>query len=313
MKPLLIVNPCAAGSRTGGRWTETAVEVDRRIGPFDAAFTERPGHAEVLARESALSGRELVVAVGGDGTLSEVVNGVLTAFSDRPPVTAVGLIAQGTGGDFRRSLGIGRSPEACLERLAVGADRLVDVVRLDCRGPDGDERRRYFVNIASAGMGGLVDRFVAASPRWMGGRVAYYAATMRALASVPLARLRCRVCLDGESSVRDIGSRMLAVCNGAYFGSGMNVAPMAKVDDGRLEVVSIGTRTKAELLVRSRSVYGGDHLRYKSVQHFSCQSIELDLLDETSADAFPLDVDGDPGGLLPLRAAVVPGALRVRA
>lgn len=313
MKPLLIVNPRAAGSRTGSRWTETAVEVDRRLGPFDAAFTERPGRAEELARAAADAGRELVVAVGGDGTLNEVVNGVLTAAPGHEPATTVGLVAQGTGGDFRRSLGIGRSLEACLERLAAGSERSVDVVRLELRDPTDEQCRRYFVNIASAGMGGLVDRFVAASPRWMGGRVAYYTATMRALASVPLARLRCRVCLDGQISEREIDSRMLAVCNGAYFGSGMNVAPTAVIDDGRLEVVSIGTRTKAELLVRSCSVYGGSHLRYRSVRHFSCQSIEIELLDGVNADAFPLDVDGDPGGLLPLKATVVPRALRVRA
>lgn len=313
MKSLLIVNPRAAGSRTGAGWAQTAAAVDRVIGPFDTAFTERSGHAEELARAAAEAGRDLVVAVGGDGTLNEVANGVLASAPGVVPATAVGLIAQGTGGDFRRSLAIGRSLDACLDRLASGRERLVDVGVLDYVAPESGGSRRYFLNIVSAGMGGLVDRFVAGSPAWMGGRVSYYGATLRALLVVPLARLRCRVCLDGVTKEREMSSRLLAVCNGAYFGSGMNIAPTALLDDGRLEVVSVGTRTKAELVVRSPSVYVGRHLRFKSVEHFSCESIELDLPYGVAPERFPLDVDGDPRGLLPLRASVLPAALRLRA
>lgn len=319
VRPLLIVNPRAAGRRTGSDWAQTAAAVDRVIGPFDSEFTERRGHAEELARAATAAGRELVVAVGGDGTLSEVVNGVLSASGAgsevdvRPPETAVGLIAQGTGGDFRRSLAIGRTLHECLERLASGRERHVDVGTLDYVAAPDVPKRRYFLNIVSAGMGGLVDRYVVASPSWVGGRVAYYGATLRALATVPLARLHCRIVHDGVASEREIDSRVIAVCNGAYFGSGMHVAPGAEIDDGLLEIVSIGTRTRFELVAKSPTVYRGAHLSIKAVQHFSCESIELSLPAGPAAERFPLDVDGDPLGYLPLKAGLAPRALRVRA
>jgi len=330
MKPLLIVNPHAAGRRAGRRWSETAALVRQALGPFDAVFTAYGGHAEELAADAASSGRELVVAVGGDGTLSDVVNGIL---GDRPPTVAgvigskgrdesrngplsdvtVGLIVQGTGGDFRRSLGWGRGLRGSLEALADGRERLVDIGALEYTEADGATRRRYFLNIVSAGMGGLVDRYVAASPPWLGGRLSYYGATLRALLTVPLVTLSCTLALDGETIALDLPSRVVAVCNGAYFGSGMRMAPTAAVDDDRLEVVSIGTRTRTELAVRSRSVYRGRHLRYSSVRHYSCQRIEMRLGgDGVEAGRFPLDVDGEPKGFLPLTARVVPRALRIR-
>jgi diacylglycerol kinase (ATP) len=315
MKPLLIVNPQAAGKRTGQRWSETSTAVALVIGDFDAAFTEYRGHAEELARLAVQNDRELVVAVGGDGTLSDVANGVLSA---APPTggetpAAVGFIAQGTGGDFRRSLGHGDSLAEFLERLTNGNERRLDVGRLDYHEADGMPSRRYVLNIVSAGMGGLVDEFVVAAPRWVGGRLAYYGATLRALAGVPLAHLRCTFTLDGASAERELDSRMLAVCNGAYFGSGMNVAPGALVDDGRLEVVSVGTSTRFELMAKSPSIYRGAHLSIKAVQHFSCQRIEIVLDDPgVRVERLPLDVDGDPRGRLPMTVEVLPGALRFR-
>ncbi len=350
MKPLLIVNPRAAGHRTGERWAKTSAAVRDAIGEFDAAFTEYRGHAEELARQAVLNGRELVVAVGGDGTLSETVNGVLRAAwaEQGPPAAstaaapaeapadsaapqvpaelgavtaaaatevpaAVGYIAQGTGGDFRRSLGHGPDLSEFLERFTNGDERRIDACLLDCADAHGSPQRRYFLNIASAGMGGLVDEYVVAAPRWVGGHLAYYGATLRALAGVPLAHLRCTVTLDGETSERPLDSRMIAVCNGAYFGSGMHVAPGALVDDGRLEVVTIGTRTRFELMAKSPSVYRGAHLSIKAVQHFSCQRVEIALDDpKVKPDHFPLDVDGDPRGRLPMTIEVLPGVLRFR-
>jgi diacylglycerol kinase family enzyme len=322
VKPLLIVNPRAAGSRTGERWAQTAKAVAGAIGGFDAAFTEYRRHAEELALQAVLNGRELVVAVGGDGTLSEVVNGVLGASAPaegaagaRPfeVPAAVGYIAQGTGGDFRRSLGHGDSLPEYLARLGNGDERRIDVGLLEHGDGDGAPHRRFFLNIVSAGMGGLVDKYVVAAPRWVGGRLAYYGATMRALAAVPLAHLRCLVTLNGDTSELEIDSRVIAVCNGSFFGSGMRVAPDAVIDDGRFEVVTIGTRTRFELMVKSPTVYRGSHYSIEAVQHFSCQRIEISIDDAgVLPERFPLDVDGDLCGRPPLTIEVVPGALRFR-
>jgi YegS/Rv2252/BmrU family lipid kinase len=235
----------------------------------DVSLTATPGHAIDLARQAAREGRKLVVAVGGDGTLHEVANGVLEAGAD----TAVGYIGQGTGGDFRRTLGIEHRLDAYIDAIAAGRELRVDVGRVQYRAPSGEERRRFFVNILSAGLGGLVDRYVSDATRALGGKAAYYLASLRALARIRRGRLKCDVALDGETQSREIDSFMIAVCNGRYFGSGMHVAPMARPDDGRFEVVSL----------------------------------------DAPNGVFLLDVDGEPLGGLPLEVELVPRALTLRA
>lgn len=310
MKPLLIVNPRAAGSRTGKAFVATAAAVNAVLGPVDVQLTARRGHAAELARAAADGGRELVVAVGGDGTLSEVVNGVLGSGRSR---TEVGLIAQGTGGDFRRSLGIGRSVSECLAAIASGRRRHVDVGVLTCRQADGTMATRYFLNIVSAGMGGLVDQYIAATPAWVGGRTGYYVAAIRATWRCPEARLRCRLEFGEQHEDVALRARVVAVCNGRFFGSGMQMAPMAEMDDGVFEVISVTQPTRLHMMARSRSIYDGSHLRIAGVRHFRCNRIAVDLEDEALRLQFPLDVDGEALGWLPMTVEVLPAALVVRA
>jgi diacylglycerol kinase (ATP) len=310
MRPLVIVNPHAAGARAGRRTARLGPDVRAALGPFDLVKTEHRGHAEELARAAAAAGRELVVSVGGDGTLNEVVNGVLDAGGGRAEDVAVGFIPQGTGGDFRRSMGFADT-DACLRALASGATRRLDVGLLEYAEADGSRQRRYFANIVSAGMGGLVDRYVVEAPPVVGGTLAYYIAAIRALGAAPLARVRCRVTVGEDVEWREIDSRVIAVCNGSYFGSGMHMAPGASMDDGRLEVVSVGTRTRAETVMKSPSIYVGRHLAFKAVQSFHCTAIQVTV--DAPPERFPLDVDGDAIGYPPFSVRVVPGALLLRA
>ena len=311
MKPLLIVNPHAASRKAGQAYAAAAEAVDAVLGPVDAAFTVRRSHGIELAREAAEAGRELIVAVGGDGTFSEVVNGVM--LSGRAGDVRVGLVAQGTGGDFRRSLGIDHGLRQYLEAIASGRERKVDVGRLTYRDDDGSTKQRFFVNIVSAGMGGLVDRYVEATPGWVPGSVAYYSAALRAIVRCPEAQVRSRYTFDGQEEERTLPSRVIAVCNGAYFGSGMHMAPMARVDDGTLEVVSVTQPTRLQMFQKSRTIYSGAHLPLPGVAHFSCQRIELDVENERHRRLFLLDVDGEAIGGVPLTAEVLPGALTLRA
>ncbi|MGH7294852.1 MAG: diacylglycerol/lipid kinase family protein, partial [Polyangiaceae bacterium] len=282
--------------------------LERRLGPVDVASTERPGHAIDLAREAAKAGASLVVAVGGDGTLHEVANGVIDSTAD----AAVGYVGQGTGGDFRRSLGLEHRLDAYVEAIASGATRQIDAGRLRYRATDGSTRARWFVNILSAGMGGLVDRYVADTSKALGGKTAYFVASTRALLACQRGRLRCDVSLEGERHERSVETFMIAICNGAYFGGGMHVAPMAKIDDGRFEVVSMDASSKLAFATFSRRIYDGTHLGAPGVQHFACDRIAIDLENERARGVFLLDVDGEPLGGLPLEVELVPKALTLR-
>jgi diacylglycerol kinase (ATP) len=290
------------------------------LGDIVVRRTTQRGDARRLALEGALQGHPLIVAVGGDGTFSEVVDGVLAARKTGGPAPgaagaggpAVGLINVGTGGDFRRSLDLGPGPEACIEALASGRERTVDVGRASFAGPDGARVQRHFVNVLSAGLGGLVDHYVETAPAFLGGGAAYYLASLRSVLVGKKEPLLARITWQGQTCEQVIPAHLLAVCNGRWFGGGMDIAPMASPSDGRFEVITIGERNGLFLAVKIRKVYSGRHLQESTVQHFPCHRLELSLADKEAERRYLLDVDGDPLGSLPLSVELVPSALRVR-
>jgi YegS/Rv2252/BmrU family lipid kinase len=315
-RPFLVVNPSAGSRRTGRTLPRLLATVEAALGPVDVALTGGPGHAEELARRATGDGRRLLVAVGGDGTLHEVVNGVLGAAgaggTPAPAAPQVGVIAVGTGADFGRSLDLPRDLRGQLEALASGRERTVDVARASFVGPHGEPRECYFVNILSAGPGGLVDLYVRRMPRVLGGRAGYLLASLAALARCPRARLRCVIEGDDGRHERELSTYLVGVCNGRVFGGGMRLAPMAEVDDGRLEVILVSTPDKQTLVRNIPTIYRGTHLSVTGVEHFGCRRIELELLDRAADERFWLDVDGEPLGRLPLSVEVVPAALNLR-
>jgi YegS/Rv2252/BmrU family lipid kinase len=276
-------------------------------------MTSHSGHGIDLAREGAVAGAPLVIAVGGDGTLHEVVNGLMQAkagaYGTKADATQLGMIAQGTGGDFRKTLGLEHRLDKYLEALKSGRTRALDVGKFTGGGKTG----HYFVNILSAGMGGLVDRYVADASRMLGGTAAYFGASLRALVNARLGNVKATVTNDGETTTHPIRSFMIAICNGRFFGSGMKVAPMAEVDDGVLELVALGATSKLGFALTSRGIYTGAHIGQAGTVHLRGQKIVLDLANEDARSVYLLDVDGEPMGSLPLTVEVVPKALTLRA
>ena len=316
MKPLLIVNPAAGGGKAGQTLHALQPVVERILGPVDLALTARAGHAIGLARNAAVEGRELIVAVGGDGTLHEVANGVLDAQVEKGAKTALGLVAQGTGGDFRKSLGLEHRLDRYLEAIASGREQKVDAVRATFQMTEGGTRTkvtRWFLNILSVGMGGLVDRFVVDAPRAFSPGVAYLWASVRAAAAYEPAPLRCVVERGGERIENVLSPWVVGVCNGTTFGAGMRIAPMASVKDGRLEVVALSAPSMLSFARLSRKLYTGSHVGEPGVFHLSGEKVRIEAVRDGVGAPIFLDVDGEPLGELPLEVEVVPGALRVRA
>lgn len=311
MRPLAILNPTSQGGKTGERATELTRVLARYLGEVDVVATTHGGHAGELAEAAAEEGRDVVVAIGGDGTIHEVADGLMRARDRGVTIPRLGIVGQGTGGDFRRTLGLEHRLDRYCQVIAEGKIRAVDVGRFGFRGHDGSERRAYFINILSVGLGGLVDRYITRSNRPLGGTVAYFNATLRALAKSEVGMLRCKVTYQGTSREVQLATRTLAVCNGRYFGGGMEVAPMAEPDDGVFHVVSLGDAPKVQFFLSSLSIYRGKHVDLPKTEIFPCESLEVDIENEHVRADFPLDVDGEPLGLLPLRIDVVPRALEV--
>jgi YegS/Rv2252/BmrU family lipid kinase len=308
----LIVNPRSGGGATGRTFAAMRGTIERALGKVEVATTERPGHGIDLARQGAIAGHPLVIAVGGDGTIHEVVNGLMQAksgdYGTKAAAAQLGIIGQGTGGDLRKTLGLEHRLDRYLEAIASGKQRPLDVGKFSGGGKAG----HYFINILSAGMGGLVDRYVADAPRLLGGKAAYFGASLKALLNARLGNVRCTVTNDGKTEEHLICSYMIAVCNGKYFGGGMKVAPMAEVEDGTLEIVALGATSKLGFAMTSGSIYSGEHIGGTGTVHLRGQKVKLDLVNEDAKQVYLLDVDGEPMGALPLEIEVVPKALVLR-
>jgi YegS/Rv2252/BmrU family lipid kinase len=304
MRTFLVVNPESAGGATGRRWPEILAEVLKAVGDgAEHAFTERPMHAAALTAEALRRGFRRIVAVGGDGTLNEVVNGFFQTGSEIPPDACLALVPRGTGGDFRRTFGLNGSLRETCARLR-GEVRPLDVGKVRFTRADGTAGERYFVNVASFGVSGQVDRAVNSSSKLLGGKVSFFMASMRTLARWRDQKVRLRVDDGPEES---LGITTVAVANGQYFGGGMKVAPDADPSDGQLDVTIWSGYHLKDFVLKSASVYDGRHVRWAGTRTLRCRRLEA-----TSDEEVLLDVDGEQPGRLPATFTVLPGALRLQ-
>ncbi len=309
MTPLVIVNPRAGGGRAGREWSRTAAALREAIGPFDDRLTSGPMDAARQAAAAVNDGRPLVVAVGGDGTVNEVVDGLLSATADAAARPELALVVIGTGADLARSLNLPAGTLAQVRRAGQAGSRLIDAGRVEFTGEDGQPRVRHFVNVAGFGLSGATDRVVNAGGwlRVLGARAALQVGVARAL-------LRWRnqpVIIEVDGAVGFSGAcKVTAVANGRWFGGGMRIAPDALLDDGALDVVVVGDVSAVTLIRRLPLVYRGEHLRLPEVQVLRGQVVTAR---PTGAGPVPLDLDGESPGCLPATFSVVPAAVRVRA
>jgi YegS/Rv2252/BmrU family lipid kinase len=260
-RTIVIVNPKSQGGRLGKRWNDVAETIGRAF-PFEPAITEGPGDATRLARQALQAGAERVVAMGGDGTINEVVNGFFDeAGKAIAPEASFGVIPFGTGGDFRRTLELPTELGAAAKVIANNYRRKIDVGRLELTTMDGERKLRMFVNISSFGVSGVVDRLVNQSGKKLG-RLGFAVATARATWSYK--NQRVQLTFDGQDRV-EMTINTVAVANGRFFGGAMKVAPNAELDDGAFDVVALGDFGFGDLLASGRRLYSGSHLTMAKV------------------------------------------------
>lgn len=300
--PLFIVNPRSAGGRTGQRWgREIQPIVSARFPDAAWEITKAPGDAARIAAVARRQGRSIVVAVGGDGTLHEVVNGLMSAEGAEPPL--VGLVPNGTGCDFARTIAVPRDPRHALDILASGSSVAADVCEISCAGPDGSRLRRFSINTCGCGIGGHV---AASVNRRAGRRHGFLAFLAAALSAV--ARYRPDEVLltldEGEAARR----RLLAlfVCNGEYCGGGMRPGRGARIDDGLMKVVVVEAMHPARVLVNLPRLYSGRVEGVRGVRVSTARRVQV-----AAESRVLVDCDGEQPGSAPASFVVRPAALRV--
>jgi diacylglycerol kinase (ATP) len=259
-------------------------------------------------RRARQDGVECIVLVGGDGTLNEAVQGYLGDDGQLEHGPDLAIIPSGTGGDFRRTFGIGDDVAAAAERVLTAEPRPIDLGLLSVTSHEGKLVRRAFINITSFGIGGLTDRIVNRSPKWMGGRAAFFLGGLRAMLVYRDPQVAVRV--DGQPWL-EAPIFNVALANGRYFGGGMMIAPDADPSDGLLDVVALHDMSHLQSAIVTQHSYQGAHLGKPGVSVIRGKRIEAEPL--AAGTEVLVDMDGETPGRLPLSAELAPGALRLRA
>lgn len=296
---LVILNPIAR--RGADRFGRLEAMIRDALGDIELARTRAPRDATRIAREAVRAGVGRIVVGGGDGTLSEVVTGVLDAGLGEK--TELGLLPLGSGCDFARSVGAPRRVSDAVALLRDGVGARVDAGRVTIHDHEGKMHTSYFLNEAGFGLSGLTVELVNRLGKRFGPTLAFALGSIGAIVRGCEPEVALRV--DGHEVFR--GAVSLVVCaNGGFFGSGMKIAPNAAPDDGLLDIVIIERLGRARLLSRFPSLYRGTHLRYPEVSEHRGRLVEAKLL---SSGPAPVDVDGEPLGGLPIQIELLPRAI----
>jgi diacylglycerol kinase (ATP) len=295
---LVILNPNANSRRAPRVWDVVRPALASTFGAFDAVTTHQPADVLPVLQEAQRAGVRRVIGVGGDGTNASIVDGLLTLCQQYPgaPRMVYGTVPVGTGCDWARSINMPHKPELAAIWMRQRPPRPVDAVRLTL----DNTHTRHYLNIASTGLGGEVDRRVNAQRhrhRWS------------FIEAAVLAVLRYQpqpVTITVDGGVWFEGrAYLVAVANGSTFGHGMQIAPRAVIDDGLLDVVVVRDVPRWHLLAALRRVYDGTHLTHPAVIYRRASEVRV----VSGGGALPLDIDGEYASGTLLEFAALSGCL----
>ena len=295
-RPFFVVNPHSADGRTLRLWQELRLLLDRRFGQVPFALTRGTMHAAQLAAEAIEGGADLVVAVGGDGTLNEVLNGFFRAGRQPASGAVLGYLPSGTGSDFARTMGLYGLPlEQQVEKLTAGTVRLLDCgqVHFTGGGPGGEalETSRLFLNESSLGFSAETVNNVNRASKRFGGKASFFLGVLRTL--VRLRNPLLQVTVDGQQ-VYEGPTLLVAVANGKYFGGSMMIAPMADLQDGEFDVVVVSAMSRLKVLKKIGKIYRGEHLAEPEVHVYRGMEVRINAVGEEVL----LEMDGEQPGRL---------------
>jgi diacylglycerol kinase family enzyme len=307
----VVVNPRSAGGRTAREWPQIERALRVAYPHMRLAMTEARGDATALVRDALREGHHEIVAVGGDGTINEAVNGLFDADGPIMPDAVFGFITSATDGDFRKTFGLAPGYIAAIARLRHAPVHRIDVGRLACLTPDGKPVLRYFANIGSFGLSGAVVRSAnsARISQLFGRRfaLAFNSARIRLFWRDRMIRLR----IDGEyDEIASIST--VAVANGQFFGGGRRIAPQAVPDDGLFDIIVMGGAPQIRAFADMREVYAGGKITNPPVRALRGRRVMALPVAETRGRPVLIEIDGECVGRLPATFELLPRALNLR-
>jgi YegS/Rv2252/BmrU family lipid kinase len=311
MSAFAVVNPRSASGRTGHGWSQIERGLREIYPAMSVGFTTRRAEATHLVRRALNEGHSEIVAIGGDGTINEAVNGFFNAEGPIAPDAVFAFVTSGTGGDFRKTFGLEAGPQAALEHLKSAKIKPIDIGRVSCLSNDGLPVTRHFINVASFGLSGVIVDSVnrARFAKLFGGSFAF--AFHSALAMLRYRDCAVRLRVDGEYDEIDSISTV-AIANAQYFGGGMKIAPNAVPYDGIFDVIVIGGAPKLQAIKDLKRIYTGDHLENPAVRVVHGSRVMAAPVAETHGRPVLIETDGENAGRLPATFEILPAALNLR-
>jgi len=293
------VNPTAGAGKSGKLWPEIMGHFKGNGLRFEHQLTEAPGHATELAREAVKQGYEMVVAVGGDGTIHEIVNGLCA--SGNLASALLGIVSTGTGGDYVRTVGVPKNYQDACQSFLKPKIISVDLGKVEYR-KNGKDMERLFVNFAGAGFDAEIVRRTTQQFKNLGALPSYLMGALTTLATYKNKEVLLK--MDGQESIRKVCT--VIVNNGRYGGGGMYTAPGADLSDGLFDVMIVGDISKPDFLVSLPRLYKGTHVTHPKVTMLKAKEIEIEARKKMA-----LQADGELLGELPARIRVLPSALKI--
>lgn len=288
----VILNPSAAGGRTTAALPAINRALTQTRRPYAIHVTKCRGDAIEIARRVSDDGANLVIAVGGDGTINEVTNGLLA--SGRKPT--LGIVAVGHGSDFARTVGTSKNVELAIAAACSLRPRPIDAGQ--ARFADGSTRA--FLNVAGLGFDAIVAERVGGS-RLPGSNLPYLSAALRTLTS--FRNIPIHITVDGTTI--ETRAVFAQIANARFMGGGFKIAPMAEIDDGWLDLALVGDLAKGDLLKNLPKVYSGGHVDHPKFTHRTMRSAHI-----SSDEPAKVQLDGEIVGTTPVTFSVLPGAVQ---
>jgi YegS/Rv2252/BmrU family lipid kinase len=310
MTAFVIVNPTSGNGGTGRDWPKIRAGLETLFPQMTVTQSHARGEAARLVRAALKDGHLDIIAVGGDGTINEAINGFFEHGVPVSPDAVFGFVSSGAGSDFRRTFGIGIGYEAAIARLKQSRIRRLDVGRVACLSPKGEPVSRYFVNVASFGFSGrLVSRINRARfAKLFGGGFARAFHSVAALIGWRPQRVRL-ITNAGYDEIAGIAN--VAVANGRWFGGGLRVAPQAEPGDGLFDIVVMGGTPRMQVFQALRKIRSGAHLSEPGVRLMRASRLMAAPTVDTHG-AVTVETDGESAGLLPATFDILPSAINLR-
>jgi YegS/Rv2252/BmrU family lipid kinase len=284
---MAVINPASSGGKTAKIWPKINKYFKNEFINFTEEFTTKPGDAVEIAKEAVEKKYDYLLAVGGDGTVNEIINGMLLVEANNIRTKLI-IYAQGTGSDLSRTLKLSKDIDQFIEMIKKGKSKKIKVIEAEFLNDKREKESRYFFNVADCGMGAEVAKKLNENNKIISGSLNYLVKIFSVLSNYQNKNMK----IEADNELVYQGKINTAViAHGSYFGGGIKVAPEADLYSSSLNLVLLKDFSKLGIIFNLIKGYQGNHLSHPLVESHQAKEIKI-----TTAEEVRLELDGESVG-----------------